>query len=213
MPGRPGQRPLRALQAQAPQACLGARSLPISPADRDLMALVKNFRRALLAALAASALAGWGSTSLPAGEQPPREQTALDITMAAAEDVNPDDQGRAAPILVRVYELKSVDTFNSADYFTLHNSDKKMLGDDMLVRDEFIMRPGDSQVIRRKSNPNMRAIGVLAGYRDLPNSEWRVIQKVSAAPEAVWYRAVVPNNKLKLQVRLQTKGIALTVLQ
>lgn len=157
------------------------------------MALVKNFCRALLAALAASVLAGCSSTSLPAGEQPLREQTALDIKIAAAADVNPDDQGRAAPILVRVYELKSVDTFNNADYFTLHNSDKKMLGDDMLVRDEFIMRPGDNQVIRRKSNPNTRAIGVLAGYRDLPNSEWRAVQKVSAAPEAVWYRAVVPN--------------------
>ena len=176
------------------------------------MAPVSTPRRCSIALLAAVAIAGCAS-SLPNGEQPLREQTALDITITAEPDVNPDDRGRAAPILVRVYELKATDNFANADYFSLHNSDKKTLDGDMLARDEFIMRPGDRQLIRRQSNPAMRAIGVLAGYRDLPNAEWRLIQKVAAAPEAAWYRAVVPNNKLKLQVRLEAKGASLAVLK
>jgi type VI secretion system protein VasD len=49
----------------------------------------------------------------------PREQTRLDITITAEAGVNPDDKGRAAPIMVRIYELKSEGTFESADYFSL----------------------------------------------------------------------------------------------
>jgi hypothetical protein len=47
--------------------------------------------------------------------------------------VNPDDKGRAAPILVRVYELKSEGTFESADYFSLNANDKAAIGSDLLV--------------------------------------------------------------------------------
>lgn len=57
----------------------------------------------------------------------PREQTRLDITITAAADVNPDDKGRAAPILVRLYELKSEGTFESADYFSLQTNDKALI--------------------------------------------------------------------------------------
>lgn len=142
-----------------------------------------------------------------------REQTKLDITITAAADVNPDDKGRAAPILVRLYELKSEGTFESADYFSLQSNDKALIGSDLLVREEFIMKPGEVKTIRRKSHPDIEAIGVLAGYRDLPQADWRVVHKLDPAPERAWYRAVVPANKAKLQIQLQTKGIKLTPIE
>lgn len=152
---------------------------------------------------------------LPASAQfsHPREQTQLDITIKADAGLNPDDKGRAAPILVRIYELKSEGTFESADYFSLNASDKAVIGGDLLVRDEFILRPGDVKVLRRKSHPDLGAIGVIAGYRELAQADWRAIQKVDPAPEAAWYRAVVPANKIKLQVDLQPKGLRLTPIK
>lgn len=143
----------------------------------------------------------------------PREQTRLDITITAEAGVNPDDKGRAAPILVRVYELKSEGTFESADYFSLYNSDKALIGSDLLVRDEFILRPGEVKTLRRKSHPDLAAIGVVAGYRDLAQADWRAVQKIDPAPEVAWYRSVLPANKLKLQIDLQAKGIQLTPLK
>jgi len=149
--------------------------------------------------------------ALPAHAQyAPKEQTNLDITITAAADVNPDDKERAAPIMVRVYELKSDGTFESADYFSLHNTDKTLLGADLLARDEFILRPGEVKTIRRKSHPDITAIGVLAGYRDLPNANWRAVHKLPPAPEAAWYRAIIPANKATLQIQLETRGIRLT---
>lgn len=143
----------------------------------------------------------------------PREQTQLDITITADAGVNPDDKGRAAPILVRIYELKSEGTFESADYFSLNSNDKAVVGADLLVRDEFILRPGDVKTIRRKSHPDIGAIGVIAGYRDLPQADWRAVQKIDPAPEVAWYRSVLPAHKVKLQIDLRAKGIQLTPLK
>ena len=139
----------------------------------------------------------------------PREQTRLELAVIAEAEVNPDDKGRPAPILVRVYELKSSAAFEAADYFTLHGNDKALIGIDMLVREEFILRPGETRSIRRKSHPDLAAIGVLAGYRELGASDWRAVRQVEAAPEIAWYRAVLPARKLKLEVRLQARGIRL----
>jgi len=139
-----------------------------------------------------------------------KEPTRLDITIHAAENVNPNDHGQAAPILVRIYELKSDETFKRADFLTLQNTDKAILGADMLVKDEFILRPGDSKSIRRKSYADTTAIGVLAGYRDLPNSTWREVYKLPDAPEAAWYRSLLPSPKAKLDIELRTKDINIT---
>ena len=143
----------------------------------------------------------------------PREQTRLEIAITAEAGVNPDDKGRAAPILVRLYELKSEGAFESADYFSLYGNDKALIGSDLLVRDEFILRPGDVKTIRRKSHPDVTAIGILAGYRDLAQADWRMVQKIDPAPEVAWYRSVLPTNKVKLQIALQAKGIQLIPLK
>ncbi len=143
----------------------------------------------------------------------PKEQTSLDITVSAASDVNADEKGRAAPILVRVYELKSEAVFETADYFSLQNNDKAVLGGDLLTREEFIFRPGDTKTIRRKSHPDLTVIAVLAGYRELANSDWRAVQKIAPAPESVWYRVVLPANKSKLQIQLQAQGVRITATE
>ena len=166
----------------------------------------QRWRLAILLSLLAPMLA------LPAltHAQVVKEPTKLDITIRAADDVNPNDQGQAAPIMVRVYELKSDEAFKQADFFTLQNTDKAALGADMLVKDEFIMRPGDSKTIRRKSYADTTAIGVLAAYRDLPNATWRQVYKLPDAPEAAWYRSVLPLPKAKLDIELRSKDINIT---
>ena len=142
--------------------------------------------------------------------QEAKEQTKLVLTIEAASGVNPDTGLRPSPIKVRIYELKDPGAFSEADYFSLDTSDKVTLAADMLAKDEFILRPGESRTIERKSNPQTTAIGVLAGYRDLPNSTWRAVHKLKEAPAASWMRALLPANKAELTIQLQPQGIALT---
>jgi type VI secretion system protein VasD len=146
---------------------------------------------------------------LPASAQE-KERTHLMIQVQAAADVNPDAAGRASPIKVRLYELKDGQAFLEADYFSLDDKDKLLLANDLLARDEFILRPGESRRIERKGHPATLFIGVLAGYRDLPASQWRLLHRLPEAPDAAWYRAVVPSPKAQLTVELQAQGIVLT---
>ncbi|NML34747.1 type VI secretion system lipoprotein TssJ [Paraburkholderia antibiotica] len=139
-----------------------------------------------------------------------KEQMNLRLRIAANDSVNPNEWGKAAPILVRVYELKSATAFENADFFTLQSDDKKVLGDDALVVDEFILRPGDQREITRKSNPATTAIGVLAGYRDLGKSVWRAVYRLPGAPDAAWYRMAIPDKAQKLTVRLDQRAVSIS---
>jgi len=134
------------------------------------------------------------------------------LQIETSTQVNPDEKGRAAPIMVRVYEFKNTATFESADFFTLQNDGKNALGADALAMDEYILRPGEKRVIERKSSPETVAIGVLAAYRDLGKSVWRATWVMPAAPDAAWYRAAIPANKANLKIYLDQQAISITDL-
>ncbi|WP_175689531.1 type VI secretion system lipoprotein TssJ [Burkholderia anthina] len=139
------------------------------------------------------------------GEPKPKEPIRLEMTVDAKADVNPDDRGRAAPIVVRLYELKNEIAFEAADFFTLQTQDKTVLGDDVVKRDEMLLRPGEHQTIVRRPDPAATAIGVIAAYRDLPNAVWRTVYTMPVAPDKAWYRFSTP--KLKLKIDLEAKAI------
>lgn len=141
-----------------------------------------------------------------------KEQTSIDLRIEAAENVNPDEKGRAAPIQVRIYELKNDNAFTSADFYSLQDNDKSILGGDLLVSDEFILRPGEVKTIRRRTNPETTVIGVLAGYRGLAQSQWRETYRLAEAPYARWYREWWPLKKVKLDINIGQRAIVVTEL-
>jgi len=95
------------------------------------------------------------------------------VRISSSTDLNPDMMGRASPIVVRVYELKSDDIFNNADFFALYEQDASILGGDMTGRDEMEIPPGENASIEKELDIEARYIGVIAAYRDLDNAVWR----------------------------------------
>lgn len=173
---------------------------------------VSSFRAGVRSALRFSASvvlvsSAWITPSSAQGFQPMREQTTLDITITAADDLNRDEKERAAPVLVHFYELRSSARFESADYFSLQSDDRAALGGDLLRSEEFILRPGEQKRIRRKSHPDVEAVALMVGYRELAQADWRAVRRLDPAPEAAWYRMPFPANRLKLAVQLQRQGI------
>jgi type VI secretion system protein VasD len=136
-----------------------------------------------------------------------KEPLRLELSVKAASDVNPDDKGRPAPIVVRIYELRNDGTFKSLDFISLQEKDKALLADDINVRDEFLLRPGDTKNFRRKPDSATRVIGVLAAYRDLPNAVWRTAYELPEARDAAWYRR---GSRLRLNINLGAKAIKVT---
>jgi len=98
--------------------------------------------------------------------------------------VNPDRGGRASPIVVRVYELKSVAAFSSADFFSLFDKEQETLGGELVGREEFQLQPAETRQYRRQLQPDTKFFGVVAAFRDLEQSRWRQAVPVPAKGSA-----------------------------
>lgn len=127
-----------------------------------------------IAAFVCALLVGCG------GAPPPPPPTVASVALAAATNVNPDAGGAAAPVAVRVYQLASTATFDTADFFQLYQNDQSVLGADMLGREEVVLAPGAAQQLTVEMKPGAKFIGVVAAFRDIQNAKWRG----SAAPPA-----------------------------
>lgn len=101
-------------------------------------------------------------------------------TITASADVNPDSTGRPSPIVVRVFQLRGDAEFSGADFFALYEKEKDTLGASLVLREEVVLRPGESQERVLPLSPEARFLGVIAAYRDIRGAQWR---QLVAAPE------------------------------
>lgn len=123
--------------------------------------------------------------------------TKVDMRIVAAGDVNPDDSGRPSPVVVRLLELKSPATFQSADFFALYQDEKQTLGGDWVAREEFEFKPGDVQDLRFALQPQSSFVAILAGYRQMEKVNWRLVLPIKL------------KEKNALTVLLNSRGIEL----
>jgi len=110
-------------------------------------------RRTLIqGALATSPLlAGLAGCASTAKSMP----TPYAITVRIDDGVNPDGRGQAAPILVKVFELKSSGNFETADYFALQDRDRETLMTELVNADQAILRSGEERVFQARGRPRL----------------------------------------------------------
>lgn len=106
--------------------------------------------------------------------------TKLNLTLSASDQVNPDLNGRPSPIVVRLMELKHPVAFENADFFSLYERAQESLSPDLITSEELELRPGETVELKLSVEPGSRYVGVLAAYRDLPQSQWRYVVPVTA---------------------------------
>ena len=123
--------------------------------------------------------------------------TTIDSQILASFEINPDANGRPSPLVVRVYELKSISAFNDADFFKLYDEEVATLGGDLLSREEFELTPGEGRKIAHKANEQSRYFAVVAAFRNIDQASWRA----SAALEL--------NSKNSLIVRIDKQSVTI----
>lgn len=135
-------------------------------------------RHGTLARARLALCAGGVLMALAAGcSAPPKPVvTPVSIEVTGAADLNPDARGRASPLSVRVYVLKSPGPFQSADFFSLYDKDSATLGAELVKREEFQLAPGEKKTLQMTLEPDARSLGVMAAYRDLERARWRDLQ-------------------------------------
>ena len=110
-------------------------------------------------------------------EPPP--PSVLVAKFLTSSHLNPNADGAPSPVIVRLYELKSAGNFMGNDFFSLYDDDSTVLADDLIAREEMRFNPNETKTINRELDPKTRHIGVLAAFRDLDESSWRAVAKIT----------------------------------
>jgi len=132
----------------------------------------------------------------------------VEISIAASESLNPDEQGRSSPVFLRIYELSGSAFFQSADYFSLLGESELARHAEVIEMHEFTLMPGEIRVLRRRTEMGTRFLGVAAAYRDT-GGIWRAFAAVPVPRKArrLWpsesspqqrYRVVVDGNSVAI---------------
>ncbi len=106
-------------------------------------------------------------------------EVSMRVSMVAAKDINPNSRGQPSPVVVRIYALKSEDLFKGADFFTLWDNEKQVLGADLLQRRQYEIQPGGTLAKADSINAEATYIGVVASFRDINSATWRGIVKAN----------------------------------
>jgi len=135
-----------------------------------------------------------------ASETPPPPTKVL-LQFQAATDLNPSGSGQAAPVRVRLYELKSGAAFSRSDYFSLVDAPQTVLAADLVEQDELLIRPGEQQSLERTLDDATRLLGIVVAYRDLDSAVWRQLIPVKV------------NETSQYSITLAARGVSATPVE
>ena len=99
----------------------------------------------------------------------------LHLTISAVAALNPDPQGRASPVVLRIYVLGADGEFTGADFFALYQNEATALPHSLISRQELLIAPGESTTLDLTLPHEAHFVGVLAAYRDVDKARWRAI--------------------------------------
>lgn len=107
-------------------------------------------------------------------EQPaPPPPTLVDLQINSAKLINPDADGKASPVVLRVYELREQTGFVGADFFALFDKEQATLAADLVRKQELVVRPGENITVKIEPDSDTRMLGFFAAFRKLDNASWR----------------------------------------
>jgi type VI secretion system protein VasD len=135
---------------------------------------------------------------------------ALTLTLSAAAQLNPDDRGRASPVLLRLYTLTDSSLFAASDYFSL-DGDGRQLAKEILSREEVVMRPGEVLQWKRTMSADAREIGVVVGYRDIARAHWRELYHLPMREPANWLSRMLPAPVTALHIQLDPEAVSISL--
>ena len=92
--------------------------------------------------------------------------------------LNPDLNGRASPLILAIYQLKSADKFRNGDFFSVFDPEGTALGDDLLRREQITLQPGGSRSFEAEFSADTVYIGLVGAFSDLENSQWRAVIEI-----------------------------------
>ncbi|OUS09639.1 type VI secretion system-associated lipoprotein [Gammaproteobacteria bacterium 53_120_T64] len=99
-------------------------------------------------------------------------ETAVELTIISAKDLNPDRDGRPSPVIIKVFALSDERQFKREDFLSLYENPAERLGSDLL--DSFQLKEFSPEETRTETlllSPETRFIGLMAEYQQYDRAE------------------------------------------
>lgn len=100
------------------------------------------------------------------------------IRMRSAHYLNPDLYGRASPVVVTIYQLKSPYAFRQSDYQALAQNSGKVLSEDLIDKTTIEVRPSEAKAVSLPISTEAQYLGVVAAYRNINHAVWHKVVKI-----------------------------------
>ena len=125
-------------------------------------------------------------------------ETTAEFEISASADVNPNNAGRAAPIVLQVIKLRDARQFKQEEFLNLFEDPQGRLGNDLI---EVIrlkeLAPGESRVEKFSLTPDVKFIGFLGEYIQYEDAQAKAV--IAIEPHAS-NSADVKIEKLKIRI-------------
>lgn len=102
-------------------------------------------------------------------------QRTAEVNFNAANYLNPDVTGQAAPLVLTVYQLKFPNRFRQAAYNQIADDAANLLGSNLIDKQTFEIRPQQHNSISLDLTDETNYLGFVADYRDINTANWRTI--------------------------------------
>lgn len=119
-------------------------------------------------------------------------ETSAAITLSADKQINPDQDNRASPVVIRVFKLTDARQFQREDFLNLYENPQQRLGNDLVdvvVLKELV--PGESRQEIIPLSPEIRYLGFMAEFMQYQDSSPIVVVPIK------------DHNKNKIQINAQ----------
>jgi type VI secretion system protein VasD len=109
---------------------------------------------------------------------PPPEPTRVMLEFQAGGDINPNAEGRASPLVLRIYQLKSYPEFMRVDFFSLYDKEKEVLAGLVTGKQEIILKPNEKRTVFFEPAADTHAIGVMGIFINSGRARWKTISEI-----------------------------------
>lgn len=131
-------------------------------------------------------------------QPPPPPPTVVELQIEAGADVNADNAGNGAPIMLRLYELRESDSFNTADFFALFDQEQVTLSADLARKQQFLLKPGETKKLSLQPDDDVHSLGFFAAFRQLDSAQWRGLAEVTIH-QTQGYKILLNANRLNIE--------------
>jgi len=95
------------------------------------------------------------------------------LIIKSSPRLNEDDEARSLPTIIRIYQLKSPNSLENAQFEDIWKKDKETLGEDLLQKDEVVMYPDRITKKEFTRDPKANVVAAVVIVRHPSGISWR----------------------------------------